>query len=272
MAIQLIMVAMVTQMTKAPKEKASIDTHKWVEGRVIANRHWTEQLYSLQVEAPIDPFEAGQFGRLGLMIDGEFTARSYSFVNSPDETYLEFYSITVAGGPLSNHLTKLEPGDTLWVSRKAAGFLTLSQIHEADNLWMLSTGTAIGPFLSILKTEAPWQRFSRILLAHSVRTVEELVYQDLIQTIRQQHPQQFTMIPLVSRVDCTDAICGRITTAIADGRMARYTDLTIEAESSQVMLCGNPDMVRDTTALLKERGLKENRRRHPGQISVERYW
>lgn len=263
---------MVTQTTGTAKTELSIDSHKWVEGRIVANRHWTEQLYSLRVEAPIDPFEAGQFGRLGLIIDGEFVARSYSFVNPPHEAYLEFYSITVPDGPLSNRLAKLAPGDTVWVSRKAAGLLTLSQINDADNLWMLSTGTAIGPFLSILKTDAPWQRFPRIILAHSVRAVEELVYQELIQTLREQYPRQFTMIPLVSRADYEGTIRGRITTAIAGGHMARYTDLTIEAESSQVMLCGNPDMIRDTTALLKERGLKENRRRDPGQIHVEKYW
>jgi ferredoxin--NADP+ reductase len=263
---------MTTPTAKASKAKISIDTDKWVEGRVIANRHWTQWLYSLRIEAPIAPFEAGQFGRLGLIIDGEFVARSYSFVNSPHEDYLEFYSITVPAGPLSSRLAKLEPGDSIWVFRKAAGFLALSQIQTADNLWMLSTGTAIGPFLSILKTEEPWRRFSRIVLAHSVRTAEELAYQDLIQTFRKQHPQQFIMVPLVSREDHRGAICGRITTAIADDRMAQYTGLTIEAKSSQVMLCGNPGMVRDTTALLKERGLKENRRRDPGQISVEKYW
>jgi ferredoxin--NADP+ reductase len=263
---------MVTPTTETPKIEVPVDTSKWVQGRVIANHHWTQWLYSLRIEAPVAPFEAGQFGRLGLVIDGEFVARSYSFVNPPDETYLEFYSITVPAGPLSTRLAKLKPGDCVWVFRKAAGFLVLSQIQTTDILWMLSTGTAIGPFLSILKTEEPWQRFSKIVLAHSVRTAEELSYQDLIQTIRKQHPQQFTMVPLVSREDHEGAIRGRITTAIIDGRMAQYTGLTIDAKSSQVMLCGNPDMVQDTTALLKERGLKENRRRHPGQISVEKYW
>lgn len=266
------MIPMITPKTEALKTAVPIDTRKWIEGRVIANRHWTPWLYSLRIEAPIAPFEAGQFGRLGLIIDGEFVARSYSFVNSPHEAHLEFYSITVPAGPLSTRLANLAPGDSIWVFHKAAGLLTLSQIQTADNLWMLSTGTAIGPFLSILKTEEPWQRFSKIVLAHSVRTAQELAYQDLIQDLRKQRPQQFIMVPLVSREDHTEAIRGRITTAIVDGRMRQYTGLTIEEKSSQVMLCGNPDMVRETTTLLKEYGLKESRRRNPGQISVEKYW
>ena len=261
---------MVTQVTETPEE--IIDKRRWVEGRILANHHWTKQLYSLQVDAPIEPFEAGQFGRLGLVINNELVARSYSFVNPPQEAHLEFYSIIVPNGLLSNKLAQLEPGDTLWVSRRAAGFLTLSQIRDALNLWLLSTGTAIGPFLSILKTEEVWQRFSRIVLAHSVRTGQELNYQNVIQAIGEQHPQQFTMLSLVSREKYQGATHGRITTAIADGRLEAHTGLTITPESSQVMLCGNPDMVRDTTALLKERGLTENRRRSPGQISVERYW
>ncbi|WP_096527760.1 ferredoxin--NADP reductase [Candidatus Nitrosoglobus terrae] len=249
-----------------------VDTSKWVEGQVIANHHWTRWLYSLQVEATEVTFEAGQFGRLGLIINGEFVTRSYSFVNPPNKPHLEFYSIIVSEGSLSPRLAELKSGDKVWLFRKAAGFLVLSQIQTTDTLWMLSTGTAIGPFLSILQTQEPWQRYSKIVLAHSVRTSEELVYQDLIQILYKQYPDQFIMVPLVSREECEGAIYGRITTSITDGRMAQYTGLTIDEKLSQVMICGNPDMVRDTTALLKEKGLTENRRRHPGQISVEKYW
>jgi ferredoxin--NADP+ reductase len=38
------------------------------------------------------------------------------------------------------------------------------------------------------------------------------------------------------------------------------------------MLCGNPAMVSDVTALLEERGMRKHRRRAPGHITVETYW
>ena len=62
---------------------------RWIEGRVVKNQHWTDQLYSLQVDAEIEGFTAGQFGRLGLDIDEQRVGRPYSFVNAPHEQLLE---------------------------------------------------------------------------------------------------------------------------------------------------------------------------------------
>ncbi|CAH9018216.1 ferredoxin--NADP reductase [Candidatus Nitrosacidococcus sp. I8] len=249
-----------------------VDIDKWVEGKVISNHFWTESLYSLQVEAPINPFEAGQFGRLGLVINEEFIARSYSFVNMPEEKYLEFYSIIVSEGLLSPRLAELKPGDSVWVFRKGSGFLTMPQVQAAHDLWMLSTGTAIGPFLAVLKADEVWKKFSKIILAHSVRSFKELSYRPLIQSIQEKHSDQFIYVPLVSREEHENTIHGRITTAIEDGRMSQFTGLEIKSELSQVMICGNPDMVKDVTAILKNYGLKENKRRIPGEISIEKYW
>lgn len=252
--------------------KLRVDIRKWVEGQVINNHRWSERLYSLQIEAPIEDVQAGQFGRLGLVIDEELVGRPYSFVNAPDERPLEFYFITVPGGPVSNRLIKLEPGAPIWVARKPAGFFTLSEVQDAESLWLFATGTALGPFLSILKTDEPWERFPKIILIHAVRTAEELTYRDVIKRFQDQHQDQFTMVPFVSRENHPPAIRGRITEALKDGRLEERVGVLLTADRSQVMICGNPDMVHDTTALLVERGLKENRRREPGQITTERYW
>ncbi len=245
---------------------------RWVHGTVVQNHHWTDQLYSLQVEADIRTFVAGQFGRLALDIDGQRVGRPYSFVNAPHETPLEFYSIIVPEGQLSHQLHKLRPGDNVWVSPKGAGFFTLSQIPDADHLWMLSTGTALGPFLSILKTSEPWQRFKKIILVHAVRTVNELTYQDSINTFTALHADQFTMIPFVSRENTDFAIQGRIPAAIEDGRLEDRGNLLLNSEQSQVMVCGNPAMVKDTAEVLKARGFKTNKRKDPGNITAENYW
>src|SRR4030065_2325529 len=135
---------------------------KFAEGKVVGKRRWAERLYSLQVEAGIAPFQAGQFIKLALDIDGEAVGRAYSLVNAPDETPLEFYFIEVPGGLLTRRLAMLEAGDAVWVAPQAAGFLTIAEVPEAKHLWLLSTHTGIAPFLSILKTAEPWQRFERI--------------------------------------------------------------------------------------------------------------
>ena len=245
---------------------------RWIEGRVVSNRRWTNQLYSLQIDAPIEPFKAGQFTRLGLDIDGKRVGRPYSFINAPHERYVEIYSITVLGGPLSGRLFELQAGDTIWIAPKGAGFFTLSEVPEADHLWMLSTGTALGPFLAILKTDEPWQRFKKIVLAHAVRKVEELTYQDMIGELCKAHPDQLTFIPFVSREDTDFAIKGRIPRAIEDGRLEEKTGMPLTPYASQVMLCGNPAMVTDTTKVLEARGFKKNKRKEKGHITTENYW
>jgi ferredoxin--NADP+ reductase len=242
----------------------------WLEGRVVENRHWTEALFSLRVEgAPLD-FAAGQFVRIALDIGGERVARPFSFVNPPQEPLHEFYGIVVPQGPLSPRLAELRAGDLLWVAGNPAGFLVLSELPDAQTLWLMSTGTGIAPFLSILRTEAPWRRFAEVVLVHAVRHARELVYQDLIGQIGKR--AAFRYVSFVSRETAPGALAGRIPAAVRDGRLEAAAGLALSAQTSQVMLCGNPDMLKDTSAALIERGMRKHRRRSPGHITVESFW
>jgi len=56
---------------------------KWVEGTVVSQKRWTQNLFTLQVEADLAAFEGGQFAKLALAVEGEMIARPYSFVNAP---------------------------------------------------------------------------------------------------------------------------------------------------------------------------------------------
>ena len=244
----------------------------WIEGQVIENKHWTDLLYSLRIEASIDPFVAGQYGRLGLEIDDQIVGRPYSFVNPPHESILEFYSITVSEGPLSPKLAQLKKGDAVYIDKRANGFFTLNEVPDGRDMWMLATGTALGPFLSILNSEEVWQRFENIVLVHAVRFANELTYQEMIQDIQSKYKDRMQMIPFVSREKTDFALSGRIPAAIENGQLEEKANMQISAEFSQVMMCGNPHMLIDTRNALKEKGLKKNLRRSPGQITTESYW
>jgi ferredoxin--NADP+ reductase len=239
----------------------------WLEAKVLENRHWTDTLFSLRVEGPRLSFEAGQFVRIALDIDGERIARPFSFVNPPSDPQLEFYGIVVPEGPLSPRLQRLAPGDSLFVAPNPAGFLVLSELPDKDSLWLMSTGTGIAPFLSILRTEAPWKRFRNVVLVHAVRHAAELVYREAIGQMK-----NLRYVPFVSRESAPGALAGRIPAAVSDGRLEAAAGLRLAPEISQVMLCGNPDMLKDTTAALVARGLRKHRRRNPGHISVESFW
>jgi ferredoxin--NADP+ reductase len=238
----------------------------WLEGKVIENRRWTQALFSLRLESPPLHFAAGQFVRIALDIGGERVARPFSFVNPPQDPVLEFYGIVVPGGPLSPRLAELKRGDVLYVASNPAGFLVLSEVRDADTLWLMSTGTGIAPFLSILRTATPWQRFRNVVLVHAVRHASELVYQDLVRTL----PVKYVFF--VSRETAPGSLAGRIPAAVRDGRLEAAAGLPLAADTSQVMLCGNPDMLKDATAALAERGMRKHRRRNPGHITVESFW
>jgi len=242
-------------------------SEKWLQARVTENRHWTEALFSLRVEGPRLAFEAGQFVRIALDIAGERVARPFSFVNPPADPSLEFYGIVVPEGPLSPRLAQLGVGDNLFVAPNPAGFLVLSELPEAETLWLVSTGTGVAPFLSILRTDAPWKRYRNVVLVHAVRHARELVYRDMIAGWK-----NLKYVSFVSRETAPGSLAGRIPAAIGDGRLEAAAGLRLAPESSQVMLCGNPDMLKDTSAALVSRGMRKHRRRSPGQITVESFW
>jgi ferredoxin--NADP+ reductase len=248
----------------------------WVEGRVAGKRQWTQALLSLQVTAPEVTFVAGQFGRLALPAPPgskePMVGRPYSFVNPPGTQPHELYFIVLPGGPRTPRLAALAVGDPVWLAPRANGFFSIGEVPAADVLWCLATGTGVGPFLSMLRTEEPWNRFPRVVLVHAVRFAEELTYREEIAGIGDAHTGAFTFVPIVSREAHEGALSGRIPAAIDDGRLEARAGLALSPENSQAMLCGNPAMVEDTQKLLATRGMRRHRRREPGHVTVETYW
>lgn len=244
----------------------------WIPAEVITNRHWNSDLFSLVLRANIEPFKAGQFTKLGLEIDGKMVQRAYSFVNPPSDNDIEIYATRVADGLLSPRLHALGSGDTVFISARANGFFTLNEVPDSEHLWLLATGTAIGPYLSILREPDVWRRFRKVVLIHAVRYAADLSYQAEINELKTNYPDQLIVQPFVSREPASLALTGRVPLAIADGMLERHIGLPLTPEQSQIMLCGNPEMVRETKAVLESMGFSKNLRRKAGQITMEHYW
>lgn len=245
---------------------------EWTEGTIVENIRWTENLFSLRIDADATDFTAGQFTSLALDIDGERVARPYSYLSSPGRKPIEFFFYTATDGVLSNALIQLQPGDSVWLKKQANGFFVLREVPEAKDLWMMGTGTGIAPFLSILNTDEPWQRFERIALIYAVRTQADLRYLEMIDNFRDRYGERFAFQAFVSREQIPGTLPGRIPVAIDDGSLGQAIGWTFDPPHSHFMLCGNPDMVKDVTELLKTRGFRKNRRRTPGHITTENYW
>ncbi|HHJ34264.1 MAG TPA: ferredoxin--NADP reductase [Gammaproteobacteria bacterium] len=243
----------------------------WLSSEIIEKIQWNERLFSLRIRSEFKNFIAGQFVRVALDIQGERVARPYSLVNEPGDEFLEIYFNIVPEGPLSPALAALDVGDGIFVTDRANGFLTIDEVPGCRHLWLLATGTGVGPFLSTLKGDKVWQRFEKIVLGYSVRDVSELSYREQIAEIENRHGEQFCFVPFVTREKLDGAMEQRIPVCIENGSFEERAGIDINTEDSHVMMCGNSAMITSVTECLEARGLRKHRRREPGHITTEKY-
>ena len=246
--------------------------------RVLRVHHWNGTLFSFATTR--DPglrFENGQFVMIGLDVNGRPLLRAYSIASANHDEHLEFFSIKVPDGPLTSRLQTLKEGEHILVSRKPTGTLVLRDLRPGRRLFLLSTGTGLAPFLSLVRDPHMYEQFERIVLVHGVRTVSELAYADyLAQTLPQDEllgqyvREQLTYYPTVTREPFRNR--GRLTELIGTGQL--FADLGIpglDPSSDRAMICGSPGMLRETSALLDARGFQVSPRiGEPGDYVIER--
>lgn len=254
-------------------ERYSVET-------VSAIHRWTPDLLSFRITRPPDfRFVAGQYARLGFAAAGEIVWRPYSMVSASAEPQLEFYSTLVAGGAFSTRLAAVQVGDEILVDHRSFGFLTLDAFADGRDLWLLASGTGLGPFVAILREAEAWRRFERLFLVHSVRTAGELAYRETIAGLAEppaaaSDGRRATLryLPVVTREAVPGALGERITALLDDGRLERHAGATIEPAGSRVMACGNPELAKALRAQMAARGLAVSRRGAPAQLAFENYW
>lgn len=253
-------------------------------GTVISIDHWTETLFSLHIRPDEKvSFVAGQYGKLGFEKEGSRIQRAYSYVNAPSDDTLEFYVALIPNGKLTPYLHNLKTGDRVQIDAKGNGFFVLNELPDCQTLWMLATGTGIGPYLSILQeglthsVEANdvmgLSRFKNLVLVHAVRFASDLNYLPLMQYLESAYHGKLKIQTIVSRESIPTALTGRITDLIQNGSLESSIGLPMDAQTSHVMLCGNPQMIQDTKdLLLNTREMTKHLRKKAGHVSSEQYW
>lgn len=245
---------------------------------VTTMRWWTEHLFTFTITKPPGySFTAGQYARLGLPDEHGVIWRAYSMTSGPQHPELEFYGIVVPGGLFTSKAKALRPGSNILIEKQSYGFLTPDRFVDGEDLWMLATGTGIGPFLSMLRESYIWERFRRLQLVHCVRHAEEFAYADELAALAAHPPSpaalaQLQVIRTTTRDPHPPYLNGRITTLLETGELERTSGVILSETSSRLMLCGNPDMIEDTRRLLHHRGLRPVRRALPGHFLTENYW
>lgn len=262
--------------TPAPAPASAAKVPAFFEATVLEVRHWTPTLFSFRTTR--DPglrFLSGQFAMIGLKVDGRPLLRAYSMASPHYDEGLEFLSIKVPDGPLTSRLQHVRPGDTVLVGRKPTGTLVMDSLLPGRTLWMLSTGTGLAPFLSLVRDPEVYDRFERVVVTHTVREVAELAYAELLEglpgdeVLGEVVGDKLTYFPTVTREPFRNA--GRITDLIASGDLARRLGVPdLSPGADRVMLCGSPAMLADMTALLEARGFREGSHSEPGHYVIEK--
>jgi ferredoxin/flavodoxin---NADP+ reductase len=244
---------------------------------VLSVRHWTEALFSFTTtRSPGFRYANGQFTMIGLEVEGRPLVRAYSMASPNTDDELEFFSIKVADGPLTSRLAHIKAGDALLVSKKPVGTLVLDNLLPGRCLYLLSTGTGLAPFLSIIRDPDTYDRFERVVLVHGCRHIAELAYGERITQELPRDPflgdlvrEKLTYYPTVTREPFQNR--GRVTDLITSGRL--FTDIgeaPLDVERDRVMLCGNPELLVDMRAILDGAGFEEGSNHEPGHFVIEK--
>lgn len=245
--------------------------------KVVSVRHYTDRLFSFRVTRPQSlRFRSGEFVMIGLPNAEKPVFRAYSVASPAWDDELEFFSIKVPDGPLTQHLQLIQPGDTILLRQKATGTLVLDALTPAKRLFMISTGTGIAPFASLVRDPDTYERFEQVILTHTCRDHAELEYGvELIDNLVKDPLIGELVDGRVTRYSSTTREItprmGRITRLIENGRF--YTDLGIEPldpSTDRVMICGSMHMLHDVKALVESLGFTEGSLNTPGTFVVER--
>jgi len=144
---------------------------------VTAVEHYTDRLFRFRMTRPASfRFRSGEFVMIGLPNAEKPVYRAYSIASPSWDEELEFFSIKVPGGPLTEHLQRIQVGDTVLMRKKPTGTLVNDALKPGKRVYMFSTGTGIAPFASLIRDPETYEKFDEVILTHTCREVAELKY------------------------------------------------------------------------------------------------
>lgn len=239
-------------------------------------QHYTDRLFRFRMTRPASfRFRSGEFVMIGL--PGEKPVwRAYSIACPSWDEELEFFSIKVPDGPLTSELQKIRPGDTVWMKKKPTGTLVLDALLPGKRLYMLSTGTGVAPFASLIREPETYEKFEDVIVTHTCRDLDELAYgRDIVEAAKADElvgEDASAKLRLVSVATRDPHAPGpRITTMIETGQLFEQLCVPrLNPETDRVMICGSMEMLKDLKVLCEAHGLEEGSNSKPGQFVIER--
>jgi len=245
--------------------------------RVRSVKHYTDKLFAFSCERPAAfRFRSGEFVMIGLMNGEKPLLRAYSIASPAWDEELAFYSIKAPNGPLTSRLQNVREGDEILIGKKPTGTLVLDALKPGKRLFLISTGTGIAPFASLIREPETYERYGEVILTHTCRAERELDYGREIVAATLADPlvgeeAQTKLRHVTTLTREPHAIAGRITTLIESGAVFQALGLSaFDRAHDRIMICGSAPMLHDMKVLAETREFTEGSNHEPGEFVIER--
>jgi len=245
--------------------------------KVTFIKHWTENLFSFRIKRPVSfKFRSGEFVMIGLPNEeGKPILRAYSIASPSWSEELEFYSIIVKDGPLTSRLKDIKIDDDLILMPKPTGTLVLDALKPGKRLFLLSSGTGFAPFSSLIREPETFEKFEKVIVTHTCRTVKELGYsEDVIKNaLSDELISEFISNKLIyyhstTREDYLNK--GRITDLITSHKLFKDLEIDGISENDRIMICGSMGLNNDLKVILADLSLNEGSNNNPAEFVLEK--
>ncbi|MHA6287567.1 ferredoxin--NADP reductase [Maricaulis sp. CAU 1757] len=261
-----------------PANTISAKPGPWSVETVLSVKHYTDRLFQFRITRPSTfRFRSGEFVMIGLpKEDGKPLLRAYSVASPFWDEALDFYSIKVADGPLTSRLQHIQPGDELLLGKKPTGTLVLDALKPGKRLYMVSTGTGIAPFASLIRDPETYDKFDEVILTHTCRQVAELAYgNDLVDAVKDDEligemaREKLVHFTSVTRDD--GPVKGRVTDMIRSGELSTRLGVpALDPAVDRVMICGSDGLLKDVKTICLEHGFVEGSNAAPADFVIEK--
>jgi ferredoxin--NADP+ reductase len=245
-----------------------------IREKVTEVKHWSNKTFTFKTtRKPGMRFKNGEFVMMGLEHEGKKILRAYSVASANHEEFLEWLSIKVEDGELTSKLQNLKVDDEVIMMDKATGTLVIDYLLPGRNLYLISTGTGLAPFLSVMNDPETYEKFENVILTHTVQYEEELVYKQHLESFNKememitegkfQYFNTLTKGPWVRQ--------GRITNWIKENKLWSAVDKPqFDSKQDRMMICGSMGLNTDVMEWLDSVGAKEGNTSTPGDYVVEK--
>ncbi len=234
--------------------------HNWMISRVLNIYKYSNNLFSLRIIYNIPKFIPGQYTKIGLWVTkNKFLFNYYSFISSHDSPYIEFYILYNVNSILNFYLYNLIEQQEIYIYKHTYGNFIIKRLPNCKYLWMISGGTGISPFLSILLSQDILLRkkFIKIIFIYNMNYCSDFNHLKTLLLLQYKYTKNFLFLLTIVKKEYnifhnTINLYGDLYVLLKNKVIQNLLQIDISSQNSHVMICGNKKIVGTISLLLNK--------------------